>query len=248
MHRGPQYVAPGLTSALSVRAGRESTTLVPRACRLVLVLLWATGLCGCNAWQPATYNPPVFFAPPPVVMAQTHPLVIQSGDPDFVWDQIVDVVDDYFRVEHEERVRLVGDLLTEGRLDTYPRGASTIFEPWNQDSVTPYERWHATLQSMRRRATVYVIPVQGGFQVDVQVYKELEDVPRPESGSISLANSQTLRNDDALIRLTNPVGGQEPTLGWIGLGRDMALEQVILSGIQARTGGMLVPAGQFQAQ
>jgi hypothetical protein len=213
-------------------------------------VLWVTAQCGCNAWQPATYNPPEFFAPEPLVMEQTHPLVIQGSDPDAVWDQIVDVVDDYFRIEHEERVRLVGDLLAEGRLDTYPRGASTIFEPWNQDSVTFYERWHATLQSMRRRATVYVIPLpdRSGFQVDVQVYKELEDVPRPESGSISLANSQTLRNDDALIRLTNPVGGQEPTLGWIGLGRDLALEQTILSGIQARTGGMLVPAEQFQAQ
>jgi hypothetical protein len=91
---------------------------------------------------------------------------------------------------------------------------------------------------MRRRAYVYVSPVQGGFAVDVQVYKELEDVPRPASGAVSLANAETLRNDDALIRLTNPVGGQEPTRGWIGLGRDPALEQVILAGIQARVGGI----------
>jgi hypothetical protein len=242
MHRGSQNLAPWRACAQIPRAGGIAW--------LALAVLWVTAQCGCNAWQPATYNPPEFFAPEPLVMEQTHPLVIQGSDPDAVWDQIVDVVDDYFRIEHEERVRLVGDLLTEGRLDTYPRGASTIFEPWNQDSVTFYERWHATLQSMRRRATVYVIPLpdRSGFQVDVQVYKELEDVPRPESGSISLANSQTLRNDDALIRLTNPVGGQEPTLGWIGLGRDLALEQTILSGIQARTGGMLVPAEQFQAQ
>jgi hypothetical protein len=200
--------------------------------------------CGCNAWQPAIYNPPVLFGGDPVIGPQTSPLIVQNMNPDLVWDQTVDVVDDYFRVEHEERVKLVGNMLTEGWLETYPRGASTVLEPWNSDSVTPYERWHATFQSIRRRAKVYVIPVEGGFQIDVQVYKELEDVPRPESGSISLANSQTLRNDDALIRLTNPVGGQEPTAGWIGLGRDTALEQVILSGIQARLGGTFVPSAQ----
>lgn len=242
MHRDRQEIAPERVNALEVRASHPVPLDAVARCRLAIVaILGGLALSGCNAWQPATYNPPVFGFAPEYVPPQSNPLVIQNMDRDFVWDQVVDVVDDYFRVEHEERVRLVGDLLTEGRLDTYPRGASTIFEPWNQDSVTPYERWLATLQSMRRRATVYVIPVEGGFNVEVQVYKELEDVPRPESGAISLANSQTLRNDDALIRLTNPVGGQEPTRGWIGLGRDTALEQVILAGIQARTGGMFAP-------
>jgi hypothetical protein len=174
-----------------------------------------------------------------VVPPQSNPVVVPNMDRDFVWDQVVDVVDDYFRIEYEDRVRLEGDLLTEGRLETYPRTASTIFEPWNHDSVSPYQRWEATLQSMRRRALVIVTPAQGGFLIDVQVYKELEDVPKPESGAISLANAQTLRNDDALIRLTNPVGGREPTSGWIGVGRDTELEQVILAGIQARAGGFV---------
>ena len=258
MHRNRHEIAPKRDDAPEVRAeaksgwGRQGPAAGPLglnvAVRCRLAILTLTGglmLTGCNAWQPATYTPPVFGFAPEYVAPQSNPLVIQNMDRDLVWDQVVDVVDDYFRVEHEERVRLVGDLLTEGRLDTYPRGASTIFEPWNQDSVTSYERWLATMQSMRRRATVYVIPVEGGFTVDVQVYKELEDVPRPESGAISLANSQTLRNDDALVRLTNPVGGQEPTRGWIGLGRDAALESVILAGIQARTGGMFVPPPQF---
>ncbi|MEX0678054.1 MAG: hypothetical protein WD063_13315 [Pirellulales bacterium] len=210
----------------------------------------ALGVCslallGCQAWQPARYTPPEFGFGPPLVSPESNPLLVTSMDRDFVWEQVVDVVDDYFRIEHEERVRLVGDLLTEGVLQTYPRTASTIFEPWNQDSVTPYERWQATLQSMRRRAIVRVIPAEGGFLVDVQVYKELEDVPRPESGAVSLANAETLRNDDALVRLTNPLGGQEPTVGWLALGRDTALEQVILAGIQARAGGMMTSPAHF---
>jgi hypothetical protein len=204
----------------------------------------SVALAGCQAWQPARFNPPEFALGPRDVPPQPNPVLVTSMDRDFVWDQVVDVVDDYFRVEHEERVRLVGNMLTEGTLETYPRTASGIFEPWNHDSVNAYERLHATLQSMRRRAFVYVTPIEGGFTVDVQVYKELEDVARPASGAVSLANAETLRNDDALIRLTNPVGGQEPTRGWIGLGRDVALEQVILSGIQARIGG--VPGTQVE--
>jgi hypothetical protein len=225
---------------------RDRATVAPwrlagPLCALVVGLL---ALVGCQAWQPAVYNPPEFgFAslPPP----QTNPLLVTSMDRDFVWDQVVDVVDDYFRIEHEERLRLVDDMLTEGMLTTYPRSASTIFEPWNPDSVTPYERWLATLQSMRRRAVVRVSPAQDGFLVDVEVYKELEDVPQPETGAISLANAKTLRNDNALIRLTNPVGGREPTAGWLGSGRDTALEQVILAGIQARTGGIMTQTAHF---
>jgi hypothetical protein len=206
-----------------------------RAARLFAVLLFALAFFGCRAWQPASYVPPeIAFGPPP---PQTNPLLVTVMDRDFVWDQMVDVVDDYFRIEKEERVRLVGDLLTEGRLDTYPRSGSTIFEPWNSDSVTPYERLESTLQSIRRIAMVRVIPAEAGFLIEVQVLKELENLARPDSGAVSMSNTNSLRNDSSLTRVTNPVGGQQPTLGWIGQGHDVALEQLILAQIQARLAG-----------
>ncbi len=62
-------------------------------------------------------------------------------------------------------------------------------------------------------------------------------MPSPETGAVSLANPQALRNDNSLQRVTNPVGGAQPTIGWIGLGRDTALEQVILAHIQERLSG-----------
>jgi hypothetical protein len=224
-----------------IRRDRDRIALGARSAWALALASFA--LVGCQAWQPFRYTPPEFVLAPPEIAPQSYPLFVPSMDRDFVWDQVVDVVDDYFRIQREERVRLVGDLLTEGRLDTYPRTGSTIFEPWNHDTVTPYERWESTLQSIRRTATVRVSPVQGGFVVEVQVYKELEDVPQPETGAVTLANSQTLRNDDALIRLANPVGGREPTTGWIELGSDPALEQVILAGIQARLGGTIAAQG-----
>lgn len=219
-----------------MRCDRAVSGSCRRAARVCLGLVCALGVAGCNAWQPPTYTPPELpFAelPPP----QPNPVVVANMDRDFVWDQVVDVVDNYFRIQREERVRLVGDLLTEGRLDTYPRSGSTIFEPWNKDTATPYERLESTLQSMRRIALVRVIPDQAGFAVDVQVYKELEDVPRPETGAVTLANAGALRNDNSLHRLANPVVGIPPTAGWIPQGRDVALEQTILAHIQQRLGG-----------
>lgn len=160
-------------------------------------------------------------------------------DRDLVWEQLVDVVDDYFKIEREERVRLSGDVLTEGRLDTYPRTGSTLLEPWNTDSVNRYERLESTLQSIRRRALVRVIPAEGGFLVDLSVLKELEDVPHPENASASWMN---LRNDNSLRRYADPIAGRQPTLGWIGIGRDVALEQTMLAQLQSRF-GVGPPAG-----
>jgi hypothetical protein len=216
------------------------------AARLLAMLLCALVLEGCRPWDSPTYLPPESaFGPLPPPPAG-NPIMVTVMDRDLVWNQVVDVVDDYFRVKREDRVRLVGDLLTDGRLDTYPRGGSTVFEPWNGDSVTPYDRWESTLQSIRRTAMVRVSPAQGGFQIEVLVQKELEDVARPETGAVTLTNSQALRNDASLHRVTNPTGGQQPTLGWIPQGRDVALEQVILAQIQARLGGGM-PAAHVEA-
>ena len=147
--------------------------------RLLAGAAMRLALAGCQAWQPTSYTPPELVLLPPT--PGPNPVMVNNMNRDFVWDQVVDVVDDYFRIQKEERVKLIGDMLTEGRIDTYPRGGSTIFEPWNKDSATPYDRWEATLQSIRRTALVRVIPAPQGFTVDVQVYKELENVVRPRA-------------------------------------------------------------------
>jgi hypothetical protein len=102
-----------------------------------------------------------------------------------------------------------------------------------------YERVEGTLQSIRRYALVRVLPAENGFSVDVIVVKELEDVLRPETGSASRAAN--LRNDNSLRRYVDPVGGKQPTMGWIELGRDLALEQKILIDIASRFGAVVVP-------
>src|SRR5438874_179556 len=160
-----------------------------------------------------------------------NPMLIPPLDREFLWNQTVDAVDDYFRIEREDRVRLIAGVLTEGRIDTFPTIGSTLFGPWRTDSTMGYEKLHATLQSIRRRATVRVIPVDGGYLLDVVVQKELEDLDKPEHAT---AGGATLRHDGTIIRQQGPPGRYSVTLGWIPIGRDVTLEQRLLADVSAR--------------
>ncbi len=160
-----------------------------------------------------------------------NPMVIPIQDRELVWGQLVDTLDDYFRISREERVRLVGTVLTEGRIDTAPVPAATSLEPWRQDSIPGYHNRHATYQSIRQRAVVRVIPVAGGFKIDVAVYRELEDVDRPEFATVGGA---TLRHDGSLTRPDKQREDRPDRLGWIPIGRNPALEQAILFQLQER--------------
>src|SRR5688572_15160012 len=55
-----------------------------------------------------------------------NPLFVPSMHREFLWNQTVDAVDDYFRIEREEGVRLIAGVLTEGRIDTFAVTGSTI--------------------------------------------------------------------------------------------------------------------------
>jgi hypothetical protein len=158
---------------------------------------------------------------------------LPEADRDLLWQHLVDVVDDYFTIDREEPVRLIGNVLTEGRIDTFPEIGSTYFEPWRQDSANGYEKLESTLQTIRRQATVRVIPTAGGYLADVVVFKELEDLARPEHATTGAA---TLRHDTSLDRVAAPLGEQPLTQGWIPLGRDVALEQRILVQLRNRLG------------
>ncbi len=165
------------------------------------------------------------------VQAVGNPLFVPIADHDFVWDQVVDEVDDYFKISQEDRVRVVGNVLTEGRIETYPTAGATLFEPWRKDAATPYEKMYSTLQSVRRHAVVRVAPTEGGYSIEVAVFKELEDVSRPEHSTVG---ETALRHDGSLVRVELDPETTPTTLGWIPQGRDVALEQRIISGLRAR--------------
>jgi len=194
---------------------------------------------------------PVLPGPPPAARSS---VVIPPLDAELVWMKMVDVADDYFKVQSEQRVVFANGVPTEGRIDTFPQTGATIFEPWRGDSVGWQERWHATLQSIRRIGTLRLAPDPGGWRVEVVVEKELEYLPRPMRATTGGA---TFRNDDSLYRYgtplptlgqqvgdqPRPVAAPTPNAGWIPIGRDPVLEQRMLSKLLAKLGVAPVARG-----
>ena len=221
-----------------------SAYLALRRARLGPLLCWSCCSARSPAAQPSGRRRSIW----------ENPALVPVVDRDYVWDQIVDVVDNYFQIDKEERVRQVGDVLTVGRIDTAPEIGATLLEPWRSDSVNFYERLESTLQTIRRRALVQVVPAEGGFLVDVAVYKELENLqvrrrwpPRaaPSSATTRRPRISTTSRATPTPRARprrRPHAPADPTRRsrrcWtpIPLGRDTALEQRIIGRIDGPLG------------
>ena len=114
-----------------------------------------------------------------------NPLFVQTADPDYLWNAIVDVVDNYFEIKFESPIRVFeretenGEHFAsraEGRIDTKPTIAAGFLEPWRKNSVTCDDRWLATFQTIRRSAVVRVVPDSAGYLIYLAVYNEIEDM------------------------------------------------------------------------
>jgi hypothetical protein len=195
---------------------------------------------------------PVVPGPPP---APKNSVVIPPLNAEAVWTQMVDVVDDYFKIAAEQRVVFSNGVPAEGRIDTFPQTGSTLLEPWRGDSVGFRERLESTLQSIRRTASMRLIPDPAGWRIETVVLKELEYLPRPMR---STTGGASFRNDDSLYRYgtplptlgqqvgdqPRPVANPTPNLGWIPLGRDALLEQKMQSLLLARLGVAPMPQAE----
>lgn len=196
-----------------------------------------TLLSGCALPFMDHHRQPV--APLPMV---TNPLLVPQQDAQFVWRQIADSVDDDFQIAKEEPLRVVDGILTEGTLETYPLVGSTLLEPWRADSTPGYEKMFATLQSIRRRVVVCARPATGGYEIEVQVHTELENLPQPENTTFS---RELIIPENAIGEPTQPnLGVPSGIRGWIPKGRDRSLETALLLDMRQRltvNGGQ--PAG-----
>ncbi len=194
--------------------------------KLLLALLAPFALLGCVG-EPV-WTPPAGM---PQGMAYANPLLVPSPDAQYVFAIVADVIGDYFRLDHEEPVRSLGAMLTEGRIDTFPKVGATVFEPWDHDSADRDERVESTLQSIRRHAVVKVVPSREGFWIDVVVLKELENMAQPEYAT---AGKGTFPHDVTQSRVIDPMLVRDPHLNWIPLGRDPVLEQRIIGQLRDR--------------
>lgn len=203
-----------------------SDTVTRRAFTLLIfcVILSNTG-CQSFREYSAIESQPI---PTPEV---ANPLAVPLLDRWLVMEQISDELDNYFRIHREERIRILDGILSEGRIETHPKIGSTLLEPWRRDSLVGFERLHATLQTVRRYAKVRVVPAGDHYQVDLQVFKELEDLPQPIGAGIS---GDILRHDSSLDIDQGRPQLVQANKGWIPLGRDLLLEQQILKNIETR--------------
>ncbi len=160
-----------------------------------------------------------------------NPLELPPAEDDFVWSQVIDAVDDYFRITREQPVQNSDGILLDGRVETSYRIGASVFEPWRKDSTVGFERLQSTLQSIRRRAIISVRPRGAAYVIEVVVQKDLEDTDRTQYATESTA---AIRHDGTVVRKENSFDDSPQTLGWIPLGRDTSLEQVILRDIFGR--------------
>ncbi len=147
---------------------------------LVSVCAWMVTAGGCHHFFPGPRRPPQIEVP------LANPFQVGPADPALVWSQVVDAVDDYFRIKSETPVRRDNAAWLEGRLETFPEVGGTIFEPWRNDSTRGFERLQSTFQTIQRTAYVLVIPGPDGYLIDVKVKKDKEDVDHsqyPSAGS-----------------------------------------------------------------
>lgn len=195
-----------------------------RSFGLIGLVMLVAASAGCGQLTYRLTNPaPQTFMP--------NPLELPPAEDEFVWMQVVDVVDDYFRIAREQPMRNSDGLVLDGYLETVYRPGSSLFEPWRKDSTHGFQRLQSTLQSIRRRAIVTVRPDQAGYTIEVVVQKDLEDTDRSQYATESTAAT---RHDGTMLRHGNPHSNSPRTLGWIPLGRDTSLEQVILRDIFGR--------------
>lgn len=193
---------------------------------LLCAVMLATGFCGLGCRQlryRLRSESPDEFVP--------NPLELPPSPDDFVWSQVIDAVDDYFRIAREQPVQNSDGIILDGRVETAYRIGASCFEPWRKDSTAGFERLQSTLQSIRRRAIVTVRPQGPGYTIEVIVQKDLEDVDRSQ---YSTESSAATRHDGTVVRREDRFDDSPVTLGWIPLGRDTSLEQVILSDIFGR--------------
>jgi len=153
-----------------------------------------------------------------------NPLLVQAANEEVLWERTVDVIHDFhFQIAREDRFSRV--------IETEYRVGSGVLEPWHQDSVGLENRLESTLQSVRRKVLIRLLPdgQRGGYLVSVEAFKEREDLPGVAANS---PGGATFQESTPLERDLNLVVGQSAPSGWIPVGRDPALEQRLLESLQ----------------
>jgi hypothetical protein len=180
----------------------------------------AAMLSGCLSTEPLLQNPAWIRADPCVTVE--NPVFLPQGPQTYraLWEMVLDIMSDYFEIKYA--------YFYDGQIITFTRTAPGLEQPFKPGSPDFDQRLYATLQSVRHHAEVRIQPVNdGGFTVEVRVFKELEDLPRPTSS----VGAAAFRSDPTVERYQEVIDTSYLISHWIPIGRDTPLEQVILQRI-----------------
>jgi hypothetical protein len=176
-------------------------------------------------------NDPVIMPPGPHMMGSVvpgacaeNPVYVPLGPHSYgaVFENVFDVVSQYFEIAYANRY--------DGRIETFPRIAPGLGQPWKPGSPDLYQRLLNTFQSMRNRAFVLIqVADDGGYFIQVVVFRELEDLPKPVS---QYAGNAAFRSDDTVERQFEVIDPAVYDSHWIPLGRDTAFENAIIQKIK----------------
>ncbi len=185
---------------------------------LVLMLL-----AGC-ATTPALNIPPE--AKPTVpVGEESNPLFtgLSGGD---AYNKIV--FERVLTALSEEGFELQDYNRYDGRIKTRPRVKPGLVQPFVPGSTEFYDRLLATFQSYRHWVQVKIEPASpdlGGYMIFVQVFEELEDLPRPVRATAGAVLYSRENNIERQFFVVDPTQFEN---NWIPKGRDHLMEQSIL--------------------
>ncbi|MAT16450.1 MAG: hypothetical protein CMJ46_14400 [Planctomyces sp.] len=178
----------------------------------VLTLALGYGLLGGCATTPISTQYPRTMGP----------VFVSTQNEELVWERAVDVLHEYpFYVARENKLA--------GVIETEYKVGSGLLEPWHKETIGHDARLESSLQSIRRKVVINVRRDNAGYFVDVEAYKEIEDL---EGLAANSAGGATFQENDPLRRDYSLVVGQSAPSGWISKGRDFALEQDILQRLQ----------------
>jgi hypothetical protein len=175
---------------------------------------------GCST-GPLLENP-ILVRPDRAPVAE-NPMYLPQGPLSYakVYEHILDVLDGIWEIAYTNRY--------EGRIETFPAIAPGLEQPWKPGSPDFQQRLYAWLQTVRHRCVVLITTADdGGYFIDLKVYKELEDMPLPIRSTAGMATFQNPSTVERQFEVIEPVVIET---NWIPIGRDVKLEQVLLSRI-----------------
>lgn len=188
------------------------------SCKWNWLALAASLFTGCTATGPLIENPAIIRPDPDCNV--DNPVYVPLGPESYgkVFEKTIDILDDYFEISYANRY--------DGRIETFPRVAPGFEQFWKTGNPDCHERLLATFQTIRNRAIVLIQPAEdGGYFVQITVFKELEDLPQPTkalSGGASFVQPITVERQYEVI---DPAVFETK---WIPQGRNCPIEQLIL--------------------